>query len=260
MDGVAIVTGAAHGIGLATAARLHAAGLSVAAVDVDEPTLMAAPLPDDVLRVHADLADDPSDWLAELSSRLGTPTVLVNNAALMDGRSFLELPMPEVQKNLHAMLLGTWGLTRAVALSMIDTGTRGTIVFTLSLHTHRIRNCPDYSVSKAGLRMLMQELAWELGPHGIRVNAVSPGAIDTWSDKIPNAEDHNRRAAEQIPLRQVGTPDDVARAVEFLVDPEKSGYMNGADLKIDGGLDQYNWLHTLYGSTAADESRRNTSA
>jgi NAD(P)-dependent dehydrogenase (short-subunit alcohol dehydrogenase family) len=108
---------------------------------------------------------------------------------------------------------------------------------------------PDYSVAKAGLRMLVKEVATELGPHGIRVNAVSPGTIDTWSDRLPDPAEQLARSAAVVPLGRVGRPDDVAKAIELLADPEVSGYITGADLKVDGGLDQYNWLHHLEGST-----------
>jgi NAD(P)-dependent dehydrogenase (short-subunit alcohol dehydrogenase family) len=255
MDGVAIVTGAAHGIGLAIARRLGSSGLTVVAVDVDGETLREAPLPDGTVRLVRDLADAPEPWVQEISGRLGTPSVLVNNVAVMDGRSFLELPMAVVEQTVRTTLLGTWALTRAMTVPMVEKNVRGSVVFNLSLHTTRVRMCPDYSVCKAALRMLVNELAAELGPHGIRVNAVSPGAVDTWSDRIPGGAEQAARAAATVPMRRVGEPADVAKAVEFLVDPDRSGYITGADLVVDGGLNQYNWLHHLYGTAAAEQER-----
>lgn len=85
---------------------------------------------------------------------------------------------------------------------------------------------PDCSASKAGLLMLMKELAAELGPYGALV-----------------------------PLRRLGEPDDVAKVTEFLLDPDRSGYITGADVAVDGGLDQFNWLHHRYGSAAAEQAR-----
>src|SRR5262245_1858997 len=128
---------------------------------------------------------------------------------------------------------------------MVERRLPGSVVFNLSLHTTRVRMCPDYSVCKAALRMLVNELAAELAPHGIRVNAVSPGTVDTWSDRIPDGDEHVARAAATVPLGRVGKPEDVAKAVEFLIDPDRSGYITGADLMIDGGLNQFNWLHHL---------------
>jgi len=103
-------------------------------------------------------------------------------------------------------------------------------VFHLSLHARRVRLYPDYSVAQAGLLMLMKELANELGPHGIRVNA-----------------ERLDRSAAVVPRGRVGAPDAVAKPIEFLADAEASGYVTGADLHVDGGLDQYNWLHHLGG-------------
>jgi NAD(P)-dependent dehydrogenase (short-subunit alcohol dehydrogenase family) len=255
MDGVAVVTGAAQGIGLATARRLGALGLSVVAVDVDGDALENAALPEGSLRVVEDLGNDPVPWLRQVTEERGVPSVLVNNAAVMDGRSFLDLPMHAVERTIRTTLLGTWALTREVTQAMVAHGARGSVVFNLSLHTQRVRMCPDYSVCKAGLRMLMKELASELGPHGIRVNAVSPGAIDTWSHRVPDAEEHLARSQETVPLGRIGSTEDVAKAVEFLANPELSGYVTGADLVVDGGLDQFNWLHHTYGSADAERDR-----
>lgn len=251
--GVAVVTGAAHGIGLAVAQRLRERGLRVAAVDVDETTLAAAPLPADTLRIVADVADNPREWVDRVAEGLGPPSVLVNNVARMDGRSFLELPLEAVRRSLDVTLFGNWAVTRAVVDHMIRDGVPGSIVFTLSLHARRVRLCPDYSVAKAGLVMLVAELANELGPFGIRVNGVSPGAIDTWSDRIPDPDELRARSEALIPLGRLGTADDVALVVAFLSDPAASGYMSGANLSVDGGLDQFNWLHHLYGGSAQDE-------
>jgi NAD(P)-dependent dehydrogenase (short-subunit alcohol dehydrogenase family) len=255
MQGVAIVTGAAHGIGLAVAQRLCTVGFQVAAVDVDADALKTALLPDGTLRICRDVSDDPEPLLAEVVASLGVPTALVNNAGGMDGRSFLELPMEAVRRSVETMLLGTWGLSRAMSQLVIAEQRSASIVFMLSLHTHRVRMAPDYSVSKAALLMLMKELSFELGPHSIRVNAVSPGAIDTWSDRIPDPQEHAERTARAIPLGRVGAPEDVAKAVEFLLDDERSGYITGTDLVVDGGLDQFNWLHAMYGSAAAERDR-----
>jgi NAD(P)-dependent dehydrogenase (short-subunit alcohol dehydrogenase family) len=224
-------------------------------VDVDGGTLQDAPLLEGAVRLVRDVSDDPVPWVQEVIDELGVPSVLVNNVGVMDGRSFLELPMEVVEQNVHTTLLGTWALTRAVTVPMVEHHVRGSVVFNLSLHTTQVRMCPDYSVCKAALRMLVSELSAELGPYGIRVNAVSPGAVDTWSDRVPDAEEHVTRSAAAVPLRRLGEPDDVAKAVEFLVDPGRSGYITGADLVVDGGLNQFNWLHHQYGTAAAERER-----
>ena len=255
MDGVAIVTGAAHGIGLAIAQRLGAGGVRVVAVDVDGDELGKAPLPDSATRLVKDAAEDPTPWVNEVNRTVGLPTLLVANVGVMDGRGFLDLPMSSAEHSLRTNLLGTWALARAVAVPLVEQGRTGSVVFNLSLHTRRVRMCPDYSASKAALLMLMKEMATELGPHGIRVNTVSPGVIDTWSDRIPDPEEHIEQSRALVPLRRLGEPDDVAKAVEFLLDPDRSGYITGTDLVIDGGLDQFNWLHHQYGNAAAEQAR-----
>jgi NAD(P)-dependent dehydrogenase (short-subunit alcohol dehydrogenase family) len=119
--------------------------------------------------------------------------------------------------------------------------------------------CPDYSVSKAALLMLVQEMSFELGKYGIRVNSVSPGAIDTWSDRIPDPEEHRTRSEAMIPLGRLGIAEDVGSAVAFLADDRQAGYITGADIRIDGGLNQFNWLHHLYGSAEAERTRTSSS-
>ncbi|MGH9111316.1 MAG: SDR family NAD(P)-dependent oxidoreductase [Acidimicrobiales bacterium] len=258
-DGVAIVTGAGHGIGLGTAQRLAARGLAVAAVDIDADVLHAAPLPAGVMRMVHDIATDPIGWVLEVEKQFGVPTVLVNNAAAMSGHSFLELSIDELRRSVDVTLFGTWALTRAVVQRMIAADQAGAIVFNLSLHTTRVRMSPDYSAAKAALLMLTQELASELGPYGIRVNAVSPGAVDTWSERVPEPDAHVSRSEALVPLGRLGTADDVAKAIDFLADSEASGYITGADIKVDGGLSQFNWLHHLYGTASAERQRTSTS-
>src|SRR4030095_1132519 len=109
---------------------------------------------------------------------------------------------------------------------MIAGAVRGSVVFTLSRHASRVRMCPDYSASKAALLMLMQEMAVELGPHGVRVNAVSPGAVDTGYGDVEDSERHRARSAALVPLRRVGEPADVARVIAWLCS-EDAGYVTG---------------------------------
>jgi NAD(P)-dependent dehydrogenase (short-subunit alcohol dehydrogenase family) len=250
---LALVSGAAHGIGYAIARHLADAGFRIVAVDADRDELAGTDLPAGTIRLVHDIADDPGPVAAAIDGVDEPLAVLVNNVGVMDGRSFLDLPMDAVERSLRTNLLGTWQLTRLAADRMIAGGVPGSIVFNLSLHAARVRMCPDYSVSKAGLRMLVQELASDLGPRGIRVNSVSPGAIDTWSDRIDETREQRERSEAVIALGRVGSPDDVARVVVFLCDPRQAGYVTGADVRIDGGLDQYNWLHHLYGSATAEQ-------
>jgi 3-oxoacyl-[acyl-carrier protein] reductase len=167
--------------------------------------------------------------------------VLVNNVGVRDGRPFLDLPVERAADTIRTNILGSWAVTRAVADRLVIGDRPGAVVFVLSVHSHRVRLFPDYSVSKAGLAMLVQELASELGPHRIRVNAVSPGYVDTYGDDVD--DDERAELAGLVPLRRLGHPDDVAEVIAFLCDDRRAGYLTGADIRIDGGLDQFNWLH-----------------
>ena len=129
------------------------------------------------------------------------------------------------------------------------------MVFVLSLHATRVRLCPDYSVSKAGLRMLVAELAAELGPLGIRTNGVSPGDIDTGSNEVLEMPKHRTRRADIVPVGRLGRADDVAAAVEFLCDDDRACYINGADLRVDGGLGEFSWVHRFDGSPTAQHQQ-----
>ncbi|MGH9212646.1 MAG: SDR family NAD(P)-dependent oxidoreductase [Acidimicrobiales bacterium] len=252
---LAVVSGAAHGIGLTTAQRLAADGYRIVAVDKDGPEIRSADLPPQTIRVEHDIVDDPAPITAAINGAPEPLGVLINNVGVLDGRSFLDLPLDAVEATLRTNLLGTWKLTRAAVDDMIATRTPGSIIFNLSLHRSRVRMCPDYSVSKAGLHMLVNELAAELGPHQIRVNSVSPGAIDTWFDRVAEPDEQRRRSEAVIALGRLGTPADVANVIAFLCDPSASGYVTGADIRVDGGLDQYNWLHHLYGTAQTEQTR-----
>jgi 3-oxoacyl-[acyl-carrier protein] reductase len=248
-----MVTGAASGIGLATVRGLAARGYRVVAVDRDGPALAEAALPEGSLRVQHDIADIDVDLWSLIGESIAVD-VLVNNVGVMDGRSFTELPIAQAAQMLYTNIVGTWAVSRAVVDRMLARGASGSVVFNLSLHSSRVRMCPDYSASKAALLMLMREMAVELAPRGIRVNAVSPGAIDTGHGPVVDGDRHQETVASMIPARRQGTPEDVARVITWLCSPD-AAYVTGADIPVDGGLIHYNWLHQLYGGADAERDR-----
>ena len=119
---------------------------------------------------------------------------------------------------------------------MIREKIRGRILFIASLHEHTPRNLPHYSASKAGQVMLVKELARNLGKHGIRVNAIAPGAIPGGGFNAPPG------MVDKIPLRRFGTPADVAGMALAVLSERFGPYVTGSTIVVDGGIDLYNWI------------------
>jgi NAD(P)-dependent dehydrogenase (short-subunit alcohol dehydrogenase family) len=248
----AVVTGAGHGIGRACALELAREGYDVVAVDIDEDALDALP-PVIRHRIVHDVSESPAD-LARSVLRLAPccPTI-VNNVGITAGRSFLDLDPDGLETTWRTNVAGPWELTRQLVHDLIGRSVGGSVVFVGSLHSERVRMFPDYSATKAAIAMLVRELASELGPHRIRVNAVSPGIVDTWSDRMANGEGVSVQYERIVPLRRIGTPEDVARVVAFLCSPN-AAYVTGSDIRVDGALDSFNWLHVIHGSAAGERA------
>ncbi len=237
----AIVTGAASGIGHATAELLHRCGARVVGVDIDEPALESAFRDCGIECVVADVGSDGTALADELIRTYGAVELLVNNVGIETPRSFLALEEEDFDRVFAVNLRGPLFLSRAIAGEMVAQGRRGAIVFVSSLHDTFIRTFPHYSASKAAVAMLVQEMASELGPSGIRVNAVSPGAIHSTHVPLPADETERRRVSEIVPLGHIGEPDDVARMIVALLSDEWAGYVTGANIRVDGGLGTHSW-------------------
>ena len=176
----AIVTGAARGIGRATAELLSALGALVVAVDKDEEALRTIPGTEGFVPWVGDLADDDVEQMAEdIWQRHGPIQLLVNNVGIDSPQHFLDLSQIDFDRVFSTNLRGPWFFTKQIARRLVSEDLGGAIVFVSSLHDSVIRTLPHYSASKAAVAMLAKELANELAPSGIRVNAVSPGSIRT---------------------------------------------------------------------------------
>jgi 3-oxoacyl-[acyl-carrier protein] reductase len=243
---VAIVTGAARGIGAATALRLARDGFAVGVLDLEESagkdTVQAIEADGGrALAVGADVSDaeQVEAAVARVADELGAPTVLVNNAGVT--RDNLLFKMTEVDwdvvMNVH--LRGAFLMSRAVQKHMIE-AKWGRIVNLSSVSALGNRGQANYSAAKAGLQGFTKTLAIELGKFGVTANAIAPGFIQTEMTKATAErigvpfEDFIAAAAKEIPVQRVGQPEDIAHVVSFLVS-EGAGFVSGQVVYAAGG-------------------------
>lgn len=231
--GIALVTGGASGMGLATVERLARDGFSVAMIDRDSALanretqrLQAMGLP---VQAHVlDLTDETA--VRTLVDQLSPIQVLVNNAGIFDERKFDVVTSADFRRAYEVNLIAAATLTQAVSQRMPD---GGRIVNIASRAYLGARNHPHYVASKAALVGYTRASAMELAPRGILVNAIAPGLIDT---PILRALTPERLAAQLAlqPTGQAGRPQDVAQAVSFFVSAQ-TGFITGQVLFVDGG-------------------------
>ena len=249
-DKTAIITGAGskRGIGRATAHALAAAGWNIAVLDLDEAS--AKDTADEVAERHhvptigigCDVTDEAAveNALAALDGPLDEPLppvgALVNNAGITSPTRFLDVTDPEWDRIFAVNVRGAYNITRRVAPGMVERGF-GRIVFLSSVSAERgggVFGGVAYSAAKAAQLGFARALARELGPHGVTVNSVAPGLIDT--DITGDALEGERKAAliAGIPVGRNGRVSDVADLITYLC-REESGYITGATYDVNGG-------------------------
>lgn len=245
---VAVVTGGAAGIGQGIARRLAEAGAAVVVADiadttaaVESATAAGAGHGGSAIGMRLDVGDSESiaATVAETVERVGSVDIWVNNAGIYPVASALETT-DEQWDRVHTLnLRGAFIGAREAARRMERAGRGGVIVNVVSIAAFRAAGLTHYVASKHGLNGLTKSLAAELGPLGIRVLSVAPGMIqtpgmDVRTEDVEDVDALREEFASRLPLRRIGEPDDVARAVLFCAS-DLAAYMTGSAVIVDGG-------------------------
>jgi glucose 1-dehydrogenase len=244
-DRVAIVTGSSSGIGQAIAVRLASEGASLVidyvghSEGADETLRQVTAAGSKGIIVQADVSNVEAvrNLVDQAWNAFGSADILVNNAGMEKKADFVDVAEEDYDKVLGVNLKGPFFLTQAFVRRLKDAKKPGRVINISSVHEDMaFPGFASYCVSKGGLRMLMRDLAVELGPMGITINNVAPGAINT---PINTALLENKPKLDallkMIPLGRLGSTDDVASLVAFLAS-DQAGYINGSTFIIDGGL------------------------
>ncbi|WP_344064572.1 3-oxoacyl-ACP reductase FabG [Nostocoides vanveenii] len=243
---VAVVTGAARGIGAATAKRLAADGYAVAVLDLDESACAATvsailEADGEALAVGVDVSDEAQveAAVARIAAELGPPVVLVNNAGIIRDNLIFKMTTADWDAVIGVHLRGAFLMTRACQKFMGEQKF-GRIVNLSSSSAQGNRGQANYSAAKAGLQGFTKTLAIELGRFGVTANAVAPGFIQTdmtaaTAERIGMPfDDFIAAAAKAIPVQRVGQPDDIAATISFLCS-EGAGFVSGQVIYVAGG-------------------------
>ena len=237
---VAIVTGAARGIGAACARALAAGGAHVVVNDILPPDEVMAAIRDAGGSVSAGVADVTDRQavdgvVADTVKTFGRLDILVTNAAYSDRELFYRASLEGFERTIDVCMWGPFNFLRAAALAMIDQGQGGAVVCISSPHAYKaIPGAMAYNMGKAALDQMARTAACELAEHRIRVNIVHPGWTDTPGERKFFFEDELKARGGELPWGRLAQPDEIARGVVFLCDPA-SDYINGTTISIDGG-------------------------
>lgn len=235
----AVVTGAGNGIGAVIAQHAAKAGYSVSAWDIDAARVagVAEQAGGALTPRCVDVTDEPA-VAAAMATVAEPPGLVVNCAGMVRFGPLLELPVPDWDSVLRVNLTGTFVVARAAARRMREAGA-GCIVNVASINGVAVApGAGAYTASKAAIIRLSEQMALEWSEHGIRVNTVTPGLIDAgMSEEIYANPDARRQRTAHVPLRRLGSAEDVAEAVMFLASA-KASYITGQNLVVDGGISQ----------------------
>lgn len=237
---IALVTGAAQGIGYACAEALAADGARLVLADINEAGVQAAAakLGGGAAAYACDMgdADQVNTLFDRIEAEVGPVSILVNNAGIALPQDFLETPVEDFQAVIGVNLTGVFCAIQRAAKTMVAEGIEGAIVNMSSVNAQlAIPSIAAYCASKGGVMQLTKAAALALAPHNIRVNAVGPGSIDTAMMAGVNANpEAMAMVMSRTPLKRVGEPREVADVVAFLAS-KKASYITGETIYIDGG-------------------------
>ncbi len=246
---VALVTGAARGIGRGIALTLAQEGARIAVNYVnraDEAEKVVKIIRDDggeAFPIQADVGQyaDAEHLVAASLDRFGRIDILVNNAGIVSRKPILEVPLEEWDRVVHTNLYGCFHCSRLVARHMIERGGGGKIISISSIHGRVAKaSLGPYCATKAAIDMFSKQLAVELAPHRINVNVVASGTIITeinlplYQSTKPEDIEKRRAVLHRVPWGEIGQPEDIGRAVAFLAS-DAARYITGAVLYVDGG-------------------------
>ena len=242
---VAIITGAAQGIGYATASKFLDHGAKVVVCDIDEQSIsrsaesLRGDQQESVREVDAKVVDVTARdqieaMVAAVRQRYGRIDILVNNAGITLDARLQKMTDEQFDRVIDVNLKGTYNCARAVIDTMIEQGSGVILNASSVVGIYGNFGQTNYAASKFGVIGFVKTWARELGPKGIRCNAVAPGFVathilDTIPDKVL------QQLTERVPLRRLGTPEDIANAYAFLASDDAS-YINGAVIEVSGGL------------------------
>lgn len=241
LDGkVALVTGGARGIGYATAQAFAREGARVVIADLNVTGAedAAKSLGEQTMGLGVDVADPASvnGMIAAIIERFGRIDILFNNAGIGANTPFLETRLEDWNRILGVNLTGAFMVAQGCAREMVRVGGGGKIVNIASLSGQRGANGrAAYGSAKAGLELLTKVMAVELAPHGINVNNLAPGAIETDIAKVMHDEATRAAYGRLIPMTRYGTPEEIADAAVFLCS-DGARYVHGHTLNVDGGF------------------------
>ena len=252
---VALITGASRGIGRATAWELSQRGADLAInyrshpEEADQLAEQVRALGRRVIVIQADVAVQQAveDMVARTVSDLGRLDCFVSNAAYSDRKLMVEADMDEFCRTVNVTMWGAFFGVRAAAQQMIRQNDGGSIAVVSSPHAVMpIPTSMAYNMSKAAIDHMSRTAAIELAQHGIRVNIVHPGWIDTPGERKYFTEEQMIEGAKQLPLGRLGQPDEVAKAIAYVLSDDAS-YMTGSTLTIDGGVELPWWSNRAEG-------------